>query len=167
MDRLISFLFDNIYLVIVVGGVLLSLFGRSGSKGGGRNRMPDFGSGGSLRPQGKTTENEDTELQPEPVRPVERPETFGRTERPERPVRATEARLATDYRAEARRPLLAEQQLGRAGGGSPFESSTAGREATSRAAAALPTDTEELRKAIVWAEVLGPPRAKKPYGRSK
>jgi len=44
MEAILSFLFDNPFLTIILLFFLFSMLGRTGRKGGG-NRMPDFGGG--------------------------------------------------------------------------------------------------------------------------
>ncbi|MGO4107285.1 hypothetical protein [Paenibacillus sp. YAF4_2] len=153
--NVISFLLDNIYWVIVVGGVLYSMFGRNRSKGR-TNRMPSFGGGNDPNRESRHETNweEEEEKSVEPARPVvarppsepSQPEVIASYERsPQAPARRPEpprARMAYS-RSDVIAPLPE----------SPKEAVT------------LSPKVEEMRKAVVWAEILGPPRSKRPFGK--
>ncbi|WP_127496398.1 hypothetical protein [Paenibacillus glycanilyticus] len=162
--KIISFLLENIYWVIVVGGVLFSMFGRSGAKKR-TNRMPSFGGSNEREPhrperrQDLVWEEEDEE-EYQPQKPVmagsplqgergssgevNRPQTLERAIQaaPSRPAEPPRARLAAANKPQA----------------------TAAPAATSHTETPNPK-ADELRKAVVWAEILGPPRSKRPFGK--
>lgn len=163
MEQLIELVLDNFLVVIAIIGFLLSLFSRSDKGKKGTNRMPDFGGGGK-------------ELMPVPEapsrpRPKARPETAARTDE------------SRDGGGESRK--LPERVYTSASGfgeeiGASREQRPAAVSAVTHAAATGPAephearnphrpspDADDLKRAIVWAEILGPPRAKRPFGRSR
>ncbi|MFX3633676.1 MAG: hypothetical protein ACE3L7_25325 [Candidatus Pristimantibacillus sp.] len=168
MDRLISLLLDNIYWVVVIGGVLFSLFGRSGSKKG-NPKMPDFG-GGSPRnifSQPKTEEEYDDRAPH-----AERPVVLRSSEAPTKAARddqgegqgsgegAVSGTLERALKAAATRSA-STSPFGRAKSSATTSSSAP----QSTQPAAISANADDLRKAVVWAEILGPPRAKRPFGK--
>ncbi|GGG56270.1 hypothetical protein [Paenibacillus radicis (ex Gao et al. 2016)] len=157
--KLIEFLLNNIYFVVIIGGVLFSIFRKAGgSARNGNPAMPTFGGGRGGDPARKTEEYEEEE-QPQwmdgryasPPEPEPQPE-------PPKPVIIRQQERAEDARAGAQRPR------------SPFNSSTpltGGGTSQRPAAASLSAlqETDELKKAIIWSEILGPPRSKRPFGK--
>lgn len=177
--KLISFLLENIYWVIVVGGVLFSMFGRSGAKRR-TNRMPSFGGGNEpnkpvARQEWEEEDEEDDSSRPYPAQRAARPEPVPSMSpyQPQKPIMTgssvqgegvgsgegnSSPTLERAVQAAPSRP--AEPPRARLAAAKP-QSAVA---AESRAELATP-NADELRKAIVWAEILGPPRSKRPFGK--
>lgn len=159
MERIIEFLLDNIILIVIVLGVLSRLLGGSGSKKGNRPaRMPDFGGGPGdspakpanrrARPAEVAGDKRGAESA-EPVSAQRRPQPALAVER--RP--ADEEPFARTIAGSFSRPAVAQAQSGKPSKQPSPEASPL----------KLSTDANELRRAVLWAEVLGPPRSKKPY----
>jgi hypothetical protein len=250
MEALIRFLLDNMILVIIVLGVLSSLFGRTGRQGGG-GRMPDFGGGpgggvppgrsgpGNLRPrQGVPGDRRAVPGDPRarreagdsqrpgdaadgsyrpgdatagPYRAGEAPgrphraggdrtaAAPGRTPEPPRqdasgfpgergPGRRTDDRgqdVYADVRPGGTPSPVTHRPAGTApaapapslrAASSPQDPTAARAAEASRIAPALEVEErpartvfgrDELRRAVIWAEILGPPRALRPHGRRR
>ncbi|WP_160395060.1 hypothetical protein [Paenibacillus sp. MMS18-CY102] len=164
MEDLISFLLHNIYIVVVVLGFLFSIFNKSGKNKGKNWRMPEFGNG-NQHP--------------------------ARSERPERPVqvdrRPTEAQPLAEAQPQMRQQTIVEVpavpatvavgvaaalpvQRTSAPTGRPSHLSPAAEPAElanslGESQDELKPTLENVRQAILWSEILGPPRAKRPFRR--
>ncbi|EXX92750.1 hypothetical protein [Paenibacillus darwinianus] len=173
MERLIAFLLDNFFIIVVIAGFLLSLLGKMGKHGPGR--MPDFGGGGQPtrretwpvnptpragplsappQPQAWETRRPSAEL-PEDVRPSshEAPPM-----RPVGPVRTAEGGDAVrSFKLSSKPAVTSAEALG----------SPASQALTSIHGFSENADANELRQGLIWAEVLGPPRAKRPFVRGR
>ncbi|TCN01573.1 hypothetical protein EV294_1011030 [Paenibacillus sp. BK033] len=162
--KIISFLLENIYWVIVVGGVLFSIFGRSGAKKR-TNRMPSFGGSNEREPHRPVNRQdpvweEDDEEEYQSQKPVSAGSSLqgegggtgegGRSQTLERAVQAVPSRPAEPPRA--RLAATAKPQ-------------TAVAPAVASQSEIANPKADELRKAVVWAEILGPPRSKRPFGK--
>lgn len=156
MDRIIAFILDNFLIVVIAAGFLLSLFRKAG---GSPQRMPDFGGGGrDFMPQGrsfKETRQGNPVQSQSAMEPIDRPAAM--------PMYETHR-------------MLPSAGMMPGGEGSPgAEGDYGATEGRQTRPARLPVrpalesqpdiGTEELRKAVVWAEILGPPRARAPHGR--
>lgn len=165
MEKLISFIFENIYWVVIIGGVLFSMFGRQKGSGKSNPRMPEFGGGGPRNIFGQPNASEEQQQQSHPDLTFDRPEQF------ERPVKAviaaaqdnvsgndaaTSGALARALKAAA---TLPEVQRGKSSGAASQTHSGASH------AKLIPHEKDELRRAVIWSEILGPPRAKRPFGK--
>lgn len=183
----LSRLAGNLPILIIVLTGLLSLYKKYNSPKGnqpGKARprpaspMPTFGGGPNeqKRPVRK--------LEPNPWE-----EEHQKRQQAEESQRREEALRRERQAEEERRALqdVAQSDATYEGFGaprrSPFQTDTANREAGSRnpsrnvnrgsggkdiaasAHAELVPGGEELAKAVVWSEILGPPRSKRPYGR--
>ncbi|WP_127533010.1 hypothetical protein [Paenibacillus kobensis] len=170
MEKLIDFLLDNIYLVIVVAGFVLSAMGKRKGKGDRRTtRMPDFGGGDAAsveegEPQRHRPSNGQPPLpgrqpsaerpQPAAVRRVPSssgPAVAARTQ----PAEREDIFLSTELQ-DASSPRVPEQRSTRP---------TVVASATGKQVAAADLDVKAMRQAVVWSEILGPPRAKRPWNR--
>ncbi|RJE89882.1 hypothetical protein D3P07_06550 [Paenibacillus sp. 1011MAR3C5] len=169
---IIEFLTKNFYFILIAIFFVARLFSNSGKKGQTPGRMPDFGgepaNGG---PQERTPEQQARPVsqQERPVLQQERPDTVYRTQwkseeqgedvfpgadrfdpyAGDRPVR----RYGTSASSRQTRPSSAASRASNSDGGM----------------IANPTKglaKDDLRKAFIWSEVLGPPKAKRPYRRS-
>ncbi|MFD1952634.1 hypothetical protein ACFSL6_00180 [Paenibacillus thailandensis] len=145
---IIEFLLDNIVFVVIALGVIAKLLGLPGTSKERPRRMPDFGGGHAGKPAEAPVRKAHTtaEAQPKPVyTPVERrdesEEEWASPALAAVPVRHTAPigpQTPDNRRAEAVREV------------SPDGS-------------ALPANASDLRRAVIWAEVLGPPKAKRMY----
>ncbi|XEC96816.1 hypothetical protein AB6A23_09915 [Paenibacillus tarimensis] len=164
MDRLIIFLLDNIFYVVIAIGFLLSLF-RSARKA---NRMPDFGGGG---------DGEKRSVVPAGQHPGQ--EREGRySNRPEASIPANTAAQDSTVRYPIRYDLMNSSEK-RVDSAESAAHERRRREASERKQRqVIPSDrsggglaqpgvqeasAEEMRRAVMWAEILGPPRAKRPF----
>jgi len=150
--KIIDFLMDNIYIVVIIFGALASLFSKAGAKKK-PSQMPDFG-GGSL-PSTPTQSNDDWKPGEQQRYPEQAPETQSvyqvRTE-PERRLETPRKAVPTgqlDNNNRASAPSTARERVSKVEVEHKVNSVTA----------------DDMRKAIVWAEILGPPRSKRPYRR--
>lgn len=147
MEQLISFAMKNFFIVIVIVGIVYQLFFRKSPLEKPRNRMPDFG-GGHQRPPGSP---------PQKGVPMRIPPAKQEQPRPIPQPIVVEERV--EEKAYAAEPPI-----------SPVPRKL--REATpvdpAVATAPQPTQSlsrEELARAVMWAEILGPPRARRPHRR--
>ena len=183
--NIIEFLSQNLFFVIIIIGFLLSLLGKGQKQQGkGTNRMPDFGSGNRpderrVPPERRTTqtpqqvEQRMPERQPYPEQSSSFPnheensladETAQRMEeemrhrqkQEEEDRRREQQRRA---RQEQRRRELEEQQRQEGNGDRAVAAASSG---PVRPGETLP-GANELTSAVLWAEILGPPRAKRPF----
>ncbi|MEF3311700.1 hypothetical protein PV433_22705 [Paenibacillus sp. GYB004] len=154
MERLLEFLSANLGLVIFVAGIALTFLAKLRKEGGngqnGRRRpksnpmMPSFGGDPSRTDR----------RWPEPSYP--QPEASGSEER-------TQARPAerTDRRADLTAPLsVATSGIG----DSPVSGTGRGLTGAPGEGGELELSPNEAMRGMMWAEILGPPRSKKPFG---
>lgn len=216
MERLIAFLLDNFFVVIVIIGFLLSMFGKLGKPGTGR--MPDFGGGGQPPNRGATRPARPIPGPEQPTRPASDPQRQASrpvspvpgAAQPGRPVSAPPQPQAREARPLGERPAWPAQseepvrrmrpaeagtayaamtaeapgegEWGGEGGDSGRHSKLTRTPSVKPRTASLPSaspalssihdalenaDVNELRKGLIWAEVLGPPRAKRPFVRGR
>lgn len=122
--------------------------------------MPDFGGGGLPRmpfPQKNDKDRSDER------RPVERTETQTvyrpRHEKERQPSVSQEGNAAVT----AAQAAVLERSLHKAAASKAMAQEAASRQTTNQSAMAASVQADDIRKAIVWAEILGPPRSKRPY----
>jgi hypothetical protein len=173
LEQLISFLMSHLGIVIFAVGIIYALFFRKSPLERPPNRMPDFGGGGQRRPgqqEGSGT----------PARPASRPvpaETQYPTPQSSAPPSASRPlpeRLETrqlEPKPLQQRPVVivhpvADEEvitrrlpIPQARAGSTQFKAAAKRQGT----AVLSRD--DLSRAVIWAEILGPPRARRPHRR--
>ena len=169
MDTFIQFIVKNFFIVIVVVGFIISLLNkvRKGNAGSD-NRMPNFGGNPPLPKM-----NPQQRRQPMQTRQQD-------ASRPERSAMNAEPRIspslaspAVKTDAQYTRPLAAERLPEDAIATAYAEAEGGFAKPRQRAAASAPAERppfrmpegDELRRAVVLAEVLGPPRAKRPFRR--
>lgn len=186
MDKIISFLMNNFYFVIIVIGLIYSMFFRKSPMERPPSqrppqrtpgRMPDFGGSPVFppksRPSGSTGEKQP--VQGHSAKPVERREP--RTEFGE-PTQG-EARDRRHVHAETPNPARSIPVYEEEASAAPVvlsrpastQSAYAEHERTAPAAAAAVSSPnrhedvtgDDLTRAVVWAEILGPPRARRPF----
>lgn len=194
MDFLSTLAGNLPFLIVVIVGLLslLKKFNTPGGQQQGKpgqpkplNRMPTFGGGpGEMkRPVRRAAPNPweaDHELKRQQEELEREQEDWRREERAEaeRKARREEEEAAQGAFAASG----AGQERSAANRRSPFQSSATGRSAGSRmtltsdpgeiggretaahAAGSWTPEGEDLAKAVVWSEILGAPRSKRPYG---
>ncbi|GGN96767.1 hypothetical protein [Saccharibacillus kuerlensis] len=206
MPPFLEWIMNNLFIVVIIAGALLSVFSKKGAKPPGGGGEPFGGRGAS---NGNPAQRRVSEPRPEPVqrRAVEqRPEPARRSPFSEVPTSAETGRAPSRPLADARASrqkrnspsTLAEasqrmneeierrlnnhkshQHQSDQGGLERMEPKKAkgSGNANSKAAQAYdirPAQTftgsdlsnptsEELRKAVLWTEVLGAPRSRKPF----
>jgi hypothetical protein len=169
--NIFDFLKNNIGFVIVIGGFLLTMLSRQRAKNGdprSNPKMPSFGGSpdgsepGQWIPGRKSRE---ATLEPREVPKSVVPEVYRREEpqpaasrsgweRPERLVSSgTEAVERGGLVSASNRAAEAAQ--------------LAETRDIANSAAAEEAFAETVRRGVIWAEILGPPRAKQPYSHRK
>ncbi len=173
MEQLLDFIFSNFYFVLILIGLFYTMFfrksplekpeNRPGSRPANRpnrpgraGRMPDFG-GSPVFPPKPARTREQTPPEIEQPLPVERrepraeygePVPIPEYTLPDEPepqtglVQAADLSSRTDRRVQ---PSAASPAVEKSGGGT--------------------FTRDELTRAVVWAEIIGPPRARRPYRR--
>lgn len=141
MEDLISLLTNNFYFVIIAIGIIYSLFFRKSQTERPRTRWPDVGGDGEQR--SSRTEQSDS------------PDDAATTQTRPTPVDAPFPELRQTVRSDTRREPSVAAQAAVAAAAERKES-----EATSPGLSGT-----ELTRAVMWAEILGPPRARRPYRR--
>ncbi|XID95377.1 hypothetical protein ACF3MZ_13050 [Paenibacillaceae bacterium WGS1546] len=166
---------NNFIYVIIALGILSMLFRKSPLEQNPPNRMPDFGGEGRPRPGGRppvpgTRPEAGEPSRPGPVsRPPRDPFPDGmeippapRAPMPRPPAPRPSAQTPTVY--DTPDAVAASFAAAR-----PTASASASRGvapiAGSIAADARALTREDLARAVIWAEVLGPPRARRPRRR--
>lgn len=195
MERLISFLSNNIIFVIMIVGIIYTMFFRKSPLERPPNRMPDFGGEGFPRPRrpGETRPAARPVSRPEaeqiptsrpaaPTAPRRQPEwmeTRGprpRTAQPEQPQRTDDGWAEARHEQPVQRSLSEEPRVTLV---EPAQLPEQPRHTDRTAISAQPpglddlggSDSgavltqENLSRAVMWAEILGPPRARRPHRR--
>jgi hypothetical protein len=149
VEELISFLSHNLYFVFIAIGIIYSLFFRkSPLEKRPPNRMPDFGGG----------EQQTRQPDPEGRKPAPQQPITVRVESRQReplPALVEDRTAADDAYAMDLSPITTTDM--------PKKPNAASRASRSDEVKGL-TGTD-LSRAVMWAEILGPPRARKPYRR--
>lgn len=141
MEDLISLLTNNFHFVIIAIGIIYSLFFRKSQTERPRTRWPDVGGDGEQHSSRTGQPDSPDDAAPTQTRPT--------------PVEAPFPELRQTVRSDTRRePSVAAQ--------APVAAAAErkGSEATSPGLSGT-----ELSRAVMWAEILGPPRARRPYRR--
>ncbi|MFC5532125.1 hypothetical protein [Cohnella yongneupensis] len=160
MEQLISFAMNNFFIVIIVVGILYQLFFRKSPLEKPRNRMPDFG-GGQQRPRPpgspptrgvpmRTPEAKQEPRSPVTVRSAPPPEHSRPQPQPQPQPLAADDVFADKRIANVASHVSAAPKAAHTTAAQPGEGVT----------------RDELARAVMWAEILGPPRARRPHGRS-
>ncbi|KQO17654.1 hypothetical protein [Paenibacillus sp. Leaf72] len=178
MEHVIEFITKNIYFVVIVGGFLLSIFNRVSAKKRTNPRMPDFNGQstadaaypqqGTEVQQHQSGRYDQGEAYPEwednddyEERSISYRQAEEEAER-EKQRHLSELARALESKQKQQVPITASQQREAAAGRSNRASSEAEAAADTRLA---PLSAEELRKAVIWSEILGPSKSKRPYGK--
>lgn len=184
MEKLIAFVTQNPFILIIIVGLLYSMFFRKspiekqpgqrpGSKpGNGPNRMPNFGGSPVFAPKTQRTDVGTPARQPE-IRP-----SFGGLEDsapqpggnpymhvPE-PTSSIETPRAPSYSLQERSdPARPERHRAAPARVSLVESAETSHALAVSDGINAGFTSDDFRQAVVWAEIIGPPRAKRPYNR--
>ena len=162
--RIIEFLMNNIFIVVIIFGALASLFGKAGSKKK-PGRMPDFGGGGLPRTLFPQASDRDPKVErPLSERSESQPAYRTRPEQ-ERQYSANAAQAPRVTESPAGPPQLPALELAihKAGMAKAKVPDAAERKPGAQSAFAASVQADDMRKAVIWAEILGPPRSKRPY----
>lgn len=160
METIIDFVKGNIYLVVVAAVFLMSMLGKSGKRPA---RMPDFGGGQDAAPPTVSPpQQQQPRVRPNAPRAAGDPAVMTASPQPYSVPQAYREQGFGDR----------EGREGRAGAVDRISASSIRQAKPGQAAKPMPapgTDigADELRQAVVWAEILGPPRARSPLGRRK
>lgn len=164
MEKLISFITSNFYFVILIVGIIYSLFFRKSPLERPRNGMPDFGGGGGQRRAGRpggeapaATPIPRAET-PEARFPAPQQQTPPPVRRQEQPVRV-QSHSAEPRKAAQPSSIVSQETVSR----STVKPQSAPAAMNRLDVAGLTRD--DLSRAVVWAEILGPPRARRPHSR--
>ncbi len=171
METLLNFIAANPFVAIILIGLIISLFNKKGKQQG----MPPFG-GDKGQPNGRQPQRVPQQGQRRVNVPAAGSQGAPSHNMPADPALAEAVRqlaLQRQQEEEGRRrqneleerrqqekTRQREQPVRRTAGERSI--STAAASAISSPGERLPRK-EEMRRAIVWAEVLGPPRAKRPF----
>jgi len=146
LDELVTFLFKNFQFVIIVIGIVYYLFFRkSPLERRSPNRMPDFG--------GEMQGNRQQPARPLPA-----------SVRPDRPYDPERRSAPAPIDAEPQRVRAPESETNPHTDDAPAEQAHVVRSNTPRAASRV-LERQDLARAVLWSEILGRPRARKPYRR--
>lgn len=176
MDGWIRILFENIEIVVVVLVALAAplwktLAGRQEGRPDRRRAhpMPSFGGGPGERmpPEAGDWRESPEAFQEDDVRRALQREEERRAEQSERLAREREAMGEGVTLEGEREPERKPEPPGRsaARSGLPVRRIEAAPEPVESDAGGAAPGREELAKAVVWSEILGPPRSKRPYRR--
>ncbi|TYP78010.1 hypothetical protein [Paenibacillus methanolicus] len=162
MRTLIELLLENIYIVIVVVGFLLSMVSKARKQGGG-SRMPSFGGDSSSTRSESTGSGRSSEEERERMADWEEDSasrTYGAPSAElEAPIR--DARQSVKAPPIRHMPAQSKPPSGR--GNSPAKAQD--RTSERRDGSFPLPQADDLKRAVVMAEILGPPRSKKPLRR--
>ncbi|QHT60291.1 hypothetical protein GXP70_10305 [Paenibacillus lycopersici] len=179
MEDLLKLLFSNIYIVVIVIGFLLSVLNKArGKQRQGSNGMPTFGGGPNGRQQARPPEERPAQPERRRAAPQAQPQrdavpapatagpmggsvyTSPMTRDGGRQLRDADPSLL-ERTLEAEK--LASDKLNPGAGTRPASAvSKAGPASQPQGASFRAPQGRELRQAFIMAEVLGPPRSKRP-----
>ncbi|WP_405082424.1 hypothetical protein ACI48J_08230 [Paenibacillus chitinolyticus] len=171
MERLIELIANNFFFVIMIGIFLVSMLSGKRKKSGNPNRMPDFsGQGLPRRPAASTRPASGTgrELDGRMSAP---PQTRRRDRSAENaaddwtaaePAAAGRGRSGGFAASEARGSFATPAETPRKREARAVREEAAG---SGGSAAGVDLHPRQAVQGVIWAEILGPPRAKKPFRR--
>ncbi|MEW9104062.1 hypothetical protein [Paenibacillus sp.] len=168
IEKIIHFITSNPLIAIFILGAILSSLGGSKKKDG-KNRMPDF-SGGTRGSEDKKY-NEDLE---EEYKEVEHQPAYASADKSSPIVLTSSSDISRDtIDSDEARLAEMEQRLAAIDRMASSISSGAGVKKGSASAAVssvskqgIPSreiTSDEVMQGVIWSEILGPPRAKRPY----
>jgi len=165
MNQLFELLFDNIGFLIFLFFLAAPFLGKilkgAGTPPGTRpsaNRMPTFG-GEETDPKEEQRKEQERKAA---IRAAQR-----QYEEEQRRFRDSDSPSDGEGRRTVSVPAAATAATGSVRSGKPsgFRSPVTGEQADPAVESGIRVEEEDLARGIVWAEILGPPRAKRPYRR--
>ncbi|PAD30818.1 hypothetical protein [Paenibacillus sp. 7523-1] len=192
---LFEWIFDNLYIVAVIGFALFSFLGKAAksadpNKKRPGNGMPTFGGSGNSERDDRSRDNSSPQQSSGPADPRydeqydDRYDDEQYDDRYDQPYSepAASSRPASDYRSEGsmsamensleqqmkvmeQQQRLIEERLNRiSSADTPTVSDSSWDEGTSGGTRSSRLRPEDIRTGVLWAEVLGAPRSKQPFG---
>ncbi|WP_339166586.1 hypothetical protein MKX75_20560 [Paenibacillus sp. FSL R5-0341] len=192
---LFEWIFDNLYIVAVIGFALFSFLGKAAksadpNKKRPANGMPTFGGSGDSGRDERSRDNSSPQQSSGPVDPRydeqydDRYDDEQYENQYDQPYSepAASSRPATDYRSEGtmsamensleeqmrgmeEQQRLIEERLNRISSANrPVVSDSSWDETSIDESGASPLRPADIRTGVLWAEVLGSPRSKQPFG---
>ncbi|BBH21281.1 hypothetical protein Back11_26260 [Paenibacillus baekrokdamisoli] len=158
MNELFKLLFSNIFIVIAIIGFIISVI-RKAQKGSSTTQMPSFG--GRPTPNASSSPQYPAEQRSE-ERPIERPVmTYSSAQTNMESSSSRSEYVEPEYLKElnAKKALAEREQK-------QHTAHSASNTQERRSESFRMAQGNELRRAVILAEVLGPPRAKQPFRRS-
>lgn len=174
IDALIDLVLDNIYFVAVALFFLFKLFGNSSRKNK-QPGMPTFG-GDTNQPQQQWDDDEDDrtdnaqyeqeqqrrQLELEQQRQLEQEAAERRRRDEEALAQAQRAAGAPSFEEIKRKQALAELMKAQ---NAQYAQKPQVKSEPAAAPRAIQVQRSDLQKAVIWSEILGQPRAKRPHRR--
>ena len=192
---LFEWIFDNLYIVAVIGFALFSFLGKAAksadpNKKRPGNGMPTFGGSGNSERDDRSRDNSSPQQSSGPADPRydeqydDRYDDEQYDDRYDQPYSepAASSRPASDYRSEGsmsamensleqqmkvmeHQQRLIEERLNRiSSADTPTVSDSSWDEGPSGETRSSRLRPEDIRTGVLWAEVLGAPRSKQPFG---
>ncbi|WP_145323261.1 hypothetical protein [Paenibacillus xylanexedens] len=192
---LFEWIFDNLYIVAVIGFALFSFLGKAAksadpNKKRPANGMPTFGGGGDSDRDERSRDNSSPQQSSGPVdprydeqyddryddeqyenqydQPYSEPAASSRTAsdyRSEGTMSAMENSLEEQMRGMEQQQRLIEERLNRISSANrPVVSDSSWDETSTDESGASRLRPADIRTGVLWAEVLGSPRSKQPFG---
>ncbi|MEK4437372.1 hypothetical protein [Paenibacillus sp. FSL K6-2862] len=192
---LFEWIFDNLYIVAVIGFALFSFLGKAAksadpNKKRPGNGMPTFGGSGNSERDDRSRDNSSPQQSSGPADPRydeqydDRYDDEQYDDRYDQPYSepVVSSRPASDYRSEGsmsamensleqqmkvmeQQQRLIEERLNRiSSADTPTVSDSSWDEGTSGETRSSRLRPEDIRTGVLWAEVLGAPRSKQPFG---
>ncbi|MBG9792624.1 hypothetical protein ABD76_09000 [Paenibacillus dendritiformis] len=157
-EKVLRFLLNNPFLAVILIGFVFSIL-RKGNKPA--NRMPSFGGDTAANRPGSEPDDRDDE--PDDMNEKERSYPVYMEEE-----RGYQAGLPQGYASQEADSITLEERVAAMKPsvrppGAPRHADSSKKESAAAAHAAI--RPEEALKGVLWSEILGPPRAKRPYGR--
>ncbi|MCW3791341.1 hypothetical protein OM416_07110 [Paenibacillus sp. LS1] len=192
---LFEWIFDNLYIVAVIGFALFSFLGKAAksadpNKKRPANGMPTFGGSGDSGRDERSRDNSSPQQSSGPADPRydeqydDRYDDEQYENQYDQPYSepAASSRPASDYRSEGtmsamensleeqmrgmeQQQRLIEERLNRISSANrPVVSDSSWDESSTDGSGASPLRPADIRTGVLWAEVLGSPRSKQPFG---
>ncbi|WCR29358.1 hypothetical protein L3476_11905 [Paenibacillus thiaminolyticus] len=156
-EKVLRFLLNNPFLAVILIGFVFSLL-RKGNKPA--NRMPSFGGDTAGGRPGSEPDGQDDE----PVMEEERSyPVYTEERRSQAGLSQGYASHETDTGTITLEERLAAMKPSVGPASAPRHAESSNKESAAAASAVI--RPEEALKGVLWSEILGPPRAKRPYGR--
>ncbi|WP_458123464.1 hypothetical protein [Paenibacillus sp. Z3-2] len=192
---LFEWIFDNLYIVAVIGFMLFSFLGKAAksadpNKKRPGNGMPTFGGSGDSDRDERSRDNsstqqssghtdprydeqyddryEDEQYENQYDQPYSEPAASSGTasnHRSENSSRGMESSLEQQMKEVERQERLIQERLNRfSSANKPVVSDSSWDIPSTEESGVSPLRSADIRTGVLWAEVLGPPRSKQPFG---